>query len=448
MVTADTTPAPPAPPALPDGWHPFRKHETQQALWQCQDRMVAVRAGRGSGKTAIAMRRLVRSLAEKTWHGQPRLNAFVGPTYNQARRVAWNILKGLIDKKWLVKEPSETEMSFTTIWGSQLIVIGLDKPARFEGRQYDFVVVDEGSDIKPGAIDRSIRPALTVRKGVLWRIGVPKRSGVGAREFRRVCEDRSRGYTFFHWSAEDLLDEHELKILKGQLDAKDYKEQIQGHAVEAGGQAFYCFSKENVSAGEETTYDKDRTIVVGSDFNVNPMAWILAHTHNNKLFVFDEIWLRDTNTRATLDFLHRQYPQHQAGWVFMGDASSKARKTVATSTSASDYLIIKQDERFRSGKGVNISYPAKNPAIKDRLASCNALLCNAKGERRLFVSPTCRQLIEDLESRDLDEYGQPTDATPDSGHMTDALGYAVHGLFPIYYTTQGDISLSLAGAEV
>lgn len=430
---------------LPTGWYPFKHHPVQQDLWRCQERLVAVRAGRGSGKTAIAMRRLVRALPEKTWHGEPRLMAFVGPTYNQVKRVAWKIIKSLIDPAWLAKEPSESGLSIETIWGSELILIGLDRPARFEGRQYDFVVVDESSDIKPKAVDLSIRPALTVRKGQLWRIGVPKRKGVGAREYRRICEDRSKGYRFFHWSAEDLLDDEEIRMLRGQFDTKDYKEQIEGIAVEAGGQAFYAFDKGNIDSTDATDYCPTETVVVGSDFNVNPMAWILGHMRGNKFYVFDEIWLRDTNTRATLDELHRRYSDHKGGWLFMGDASAKARKTVGTGAAQSDYLIIQQDKRFRSGHRVKISYPASNPAIKDRLASCNAMLCNAAGQRKLFISPTCTNLIEDLESRDTDEHGQPTDATEDSGHITDALGYVIHGLFPIRYFEDAGASLSLVG---
>src|SRR5262249_24890285 len=39
-------------------------------------------------------------------------------------------------------------------------------------------------DIKPGTVDLTILPALTWRNGWLWRIGVPKRFGIGAKEFR------------------------------------------------------------------------------------------------------------------------------------------------------------------------------------------------------------------------------------------------------------------------
>ena len=118
----------------------------------------------------------------------------------------------------------------------------------------------------------------------------------------------------------------------------------------------------------------------------------------------------------------------------MGDATGRARKTSATK---SDYILIKQDKRF-SG---NVRYPRANPSAKDRLASCNALFHHD----HLHIDPRCTNLILDLEFRSLDDTGHPDNAG-DQGHITDALGYVVHMLYPVRFTVQGDISLSLVGA--
>lgn len=441
------------PATLTPQWFDLRPHSVQEALWTCPDRFVAVRAGRRSGKTTLAKRRLVRYLPVRLWHGQPARYLYVAPTRDQAKHIAWNDLKALCHPHWLAGEPRESELVIRSVWGSEIHVSGFDKPARIEGVPWDGVVVDESADIRPGAVDKSLRPALADRRGWMWRIGVPKRAGIGAAEFRKICEDRSKGYRFFTWSAEDILDPSELAHMAQHLDHKDYDEQIKGLAVSSSSRAFDEFEPEfNVLAGPATQYQPNRTIAVGSDFNVNPMAWVIAHVIGGSIYVFDELWLRNTNTRAALNELHRRYGDHKAGWIFFGDASGRARKTVGTSASNSDYLLIKQDARFAESEGgVQVRYPKANPGVKNRLASCNAMLCNAMEQRRLLINPSCTHLIEDLDQRGVDQQGQPLDATPDTGHITDALGYMVHAMFPVRFSmdeSEGEHEIDMQGLSV
>ena len=421
---------------LPDAWTnpPLRYHPEQWKYWTCMDLRIAARAGRGSGKTTIGCRRLVRNLPLKTWHGEPGKYCYVGPTREQAKRTVWGKLKALCDPAWLIKEPSETELIIRSIWGSEIHVLGFDRPKRIEGVQWDEAIVDESSDIRPKAVELSLIPALTVRRGRLIRIGIPKRTGIGAIEFKRICEDPSLGYTYFHWSAEDLLTDEQIEQAKKDLSEKDYEEQIKGLSVDAGNLAFSEFSNlegGNVVLNKQTKYNKDKVIVVGSDFNVNPMAWVLCHVYDNSVYVFDELWLKNTNTRLTLDALYRKYGDHKSGFYFIGDAAGRARHSSATAASPSDYAIIKHDERFMDAGGVRVGYPKKNPRIKDRLAACNAMLCSASKERRVFINPQCTHLIDDLVSRAVNEKGEPVKAADDYSHASDAFGYVIHRLFPL-----------------
>ena len=344
--------------------------------------------------------------------------------------MAWDAIRALIPKHWLRREPSSSSMIIETVFGSKLYVVGMDKPARIEGVQWDGGVIDESSDQKPGVFDRSVRPALTHRKGWCWRIGVPKRYGAGAREFKHAYDLGMRsdaGIRSFTWPSWDILPQEEIAILRSQLDTKDFNEQVGGNFVDAGGQAYYEFSDANV---RPVTYDSHAPIYVGSDFNVDPMAWVLGHKTNHGLEIFDELWLRNTNTKATLDYLWQKYGEtHKGGWFFTGDASSRSRKTSAAS---SDYVQIKNDKRFDA----KVRYDKSNPARKDRLAAVNLLCHNAADQRRLHVDPRCAHLIDDLKNRVIDPAtGEPVAAEPglahDSGHATDALGYLIYKYFPV-----------------
>jgi hypothetical protein len=365
----------------------------------------------------------------------------------QAKRIAWRDLKALVPPSWLDGDPSESELYIRTRWGAELYVVGLDAPERVTGLQWDGCILDESSDLKPGMFDNIILPALTHRTGWCWRIGVPRRYGIGIEEFRRAF-DRAQSRAdpeadAFWWKSEDILGRAALKEMRERMDPVDYREQFEASFETAGGRVFHAFSEdENV---RPCPYNPRQRIIVGSDFNVDPMAWVIGHAHPNRMEWFDEIFLRDTNTQKTLDVLWQRYSSHQGGFAFYGDATGQARKTAA---SESDYRQIFNDGRFR-GAGREIFYPKHNPAVQDRLASCNAMFCNAIGQRRMFIDPRLDHLRDDLKARHFRPGTTELQDTGDLGHITDAMGYAVHWLFPIplaFEQAQGRIIISEGAA--
>ena len=385
---------------LPPAWTPHKYHAEQTSLWTSKSRFAIVPAGRGSGKTELAKRRLICYLPIKKEWSDPRY-AYCAPTYAQAKRIAWQHLLRLCPKEW-VYEIDRSELCIRTVFGSELWVVGLDAPQRIEGVQWDGIVVDESSDIKPKTFELTILPALSWRNGWCWRIGVPKRYGIGAAEFKRTF-DKARKHELpdteaFTWSAEGILPKRTLNKIKSLVDMKDYQEQIGGVFVSAAGGIFYNFNEDyNI---RPCPYRPDKPIIIGSDFNVDPMAWVLCHRlgdgdlDNDILEVFDELWLRDANTQGTLNILYNKYRTHKGGFEFYGDATSRARKTAA---SASDFAIIKNDKRFLD-LGRTVHYLRSNPPKADRFAACNGLVLNANGTRRLYVDPHCKHLIEDRKS--------------------------------------------------
>ena len=125
--------------------------------------------------------------------------------------------------------------------------------------------------------------------------------------------------------------------------------------------------------------------------------------------------------------LAARYKDHKGGFQFYGDASSSARKTSATK---SDYQQIMTDLNFKAA-GRTIHYPKGNPVVADRFASCNAMLQNAEGERRMFIAPNCKKLIADLQARTYKPGTTEPADSGDIGHMTDAMGYPTHRMFPL-----------------
>lgn len=349
---------------LPIGWYPLRHHDKQQAAWTSKKRFISLVAGRGSGKTELARRKLVISLAYKKPWPNP-IYVYCAPTYQQAKKIGWNELLKLIPSQWIEKDGiNKSESRISTIFGSTLYVVGMDKPHRMEGLQIDGIVIDESSDQRPELFRKTVIPMLTHRQGWCWRIGVPKKSGIGRVDFRSFFENgldpthpTQASYT---WKSSEILTPDQIKEAKEQLDPQEYAEQFDAEWVDSGGTIYYNFSRSNITDG--AIYNPSRRIIVGCDFNVSPMCWTLAHQlpdisfkydeESGKLIgtsdkslstlvIFDEIFLKDTNTIAALNFLHSKYGiNHQGEWTFIGDASARTRKTSAT---RSDYLIIKND---------------------------------------------------------------------------------------------------------
>lgn len=422
---------------LTKAWFPLRYHPQQAQLWRTKAKRVAILAGRGSGKTEIARRYAVRMLSVRKPWGDP-LYAYCLPVYKQAKRIAWAKLKALVPPEWLDGPPSESELIIRTKFGSSLHVVGMDKPARIEGDQWDGVFLDEICDQKPSAFKLSVAPALTHRDGFCWQFGVPKRFGPNATTFLATFDKYATGeegprYQAFSWPSTDILSPEQMAEAARETDPKDYAEQFLAQRQELGGRVFYAFDPvQNVT--DQVCYHPDELLVIGSDFNITPMAWSISHFKaNGDVHTFDEIWLRDTNTQATLDELYRRYGEHRSGFLFIGDATAKARKT---SASESDYLQIVNDHRFELA---TVRYPKSNPSRYDRFAACNKICKNALGERHAFVHPRCKHLIWDLTNRAYAENGRDTNDThPDAGHMTDAWGYAVYYLKPLVEETSED----------
>lgn len=432
---------------LTRAWFPLRYHPLQSEAWRTRKRFVCLPCGRGSGKTELARRRIVRCLPiKKPW--EDPLYFYALPTYMQARRVAWKKIKQLVPPEWVAPNGiHETTMQIETIFGSSLYVVGMDKPQRVEGDQWDGGVLDESCDQKPGVFDLNVRPALSHRNGWCWRIGVPKRYGSGARDFREFCELGLSGddeIATYSWPSSDILSEKEIANARRILDPRDFAEQYGGSWEDVGGRCHWAFD-EVLNVDARVSYDSSRPIVVGSDFNVDPMAWVIGHRYREKpgkLIVFDEIWRRNTNTRRTLDELYERYGRHDAGWEFFGDASASARRT---SASESDYIQIRNDKRFGKAR---VFYPPSNPRVVDRFAACNAMFCNANDERRLFIHPRCENLIRDLESRAFKAGSREPDDYGDVGHISDALGYVVHRCWPVsLYESESSSEVIIAGGE-
>ena len=126
-------------------WPQLRQHKEQTELYTCPKRFIYVAAGRQSGKSEIAFRRLVRQLRIKKPWDNPKY-FYAAPTLKQAKRVAWDRLQSLIPDYW-IKDISKGDLRIKTIFGSELFLDGLDAPHRIAGQILDGGIIDEFADV-------------------------------------------------------------------------------------------------------------------------------------------------------------------------------------------------------------------------------------------------------------------------------------------------------------
>ena len=146
------------------------------------------------------------------------------------------------------------------------------------------------------------------------------------------------------------------------------------------------FSQENI---RQIKYCPDLDLHITCDFNVDPMAWILAHKTDNKVFYFDELVLENTTTAKTCEEFLSRYPNHKGKIIINGDASGDNRSCTSEYT---NYVIIKKS-LLKYGYDVDIKIKPYNPPIKNRIAAFNAKIRSANGGIFLFIDPKCEKLL-------------------------------------------------------
>lgn len=140
---------------------------------------------------------------------------------------------------------------------------------------------------------------------------------------------------------------------------------------------------------ENIQYDKNKTLYLSCDFNVDPMCWVLAHIDDNKVYFFNEIVIENTTTQLAIDEFLRQYPDHRGELIINGDASGDNRSAQSEFT---NYMIIR---RTLENHGYKPKFKLRNfnPPILNRIQAFNARVCNSYGERSLFIDKKCKWLL-------------------------------------------------------
>jgi len=224
---------------LPARWTPLRFHALQSAFFRSKHRFNVNPSGRRSGKTELEKRKLVKCALRGTKFPRPQFGAGA-PTRDQAREIYWQDLKDLSPPS-LVAEISESHLVIRYKIGSELHVVGMDKPERVEGKPWDGFVLDEYGNMKPDVWDAHLRPALSDRKGWADFIGVPEGKqnhyyGLAEdarKEFLLLGDASEWGY--YHWPSSEILDAAEVEAARKRMHPLVFEQEYGGAFVSFSG---------------------------------------------------------------------------------------------------------------------------------------------------------------------------------------------------------------------
>lgn len=342
------------------------------------------------------------------------------------------------DYKW-----SSTEQKLSFYNGSEIIFRHFDEPNRLKSLNVGFVEIEEMSDT-PYETFKMLLARLRQKPYKTWK-------NFQYRIFGHTNPEIQQGWiykTFFVNPSPNYriicapttqniyLPKGFCEELKQLYDEKYYNTFVLGQTGNySENLVVKDFTDENI---KDIAYHKDFDVHISCDFNVDPMAWVLAHKTDDKVFYFDEIVLENTTTTKACDEFYRRYPEHKGKIIVNGDASGDNRSCTSEYT---NYVIIKK-KLLSFGYDVDIKIKPFNPPIKNRVAAFNAKVRNAKGDICLYVSPKCEKLlynirnlkyIEGTSKIDVPNYRQIKQSKELKflSHPFDAASYLVDFYWPI-----------------
>lgn len=414
-------------------WYKLKDHPVQLALMDAVPsgiRFPLVPAGRRSGKTERFKRFLVK---QATAYSGPYFAA--APTHAQAKKIFWDDLKAFTLSSMHSRRPSESDLIIYLENGSEIHVIGLDKPQRIEGIPWTGGGIDEFADVKPDAWEANILPALNTVNPTMpdyrawcWLLGVPD----GLNHYYDLCQQAETGqdpnFRVFHWKSAEILPPDVMDAMKRAMSPKQFKQEFEASFETASGRIYEDYGKHNQTSA---TIEPHEQLMWMHDQNFTPLSSAIGVRRNNgaDLYLLDEIVLTSAISRqAAVEFVER-YKDHKNKHVLIyGDPAGKAGEKHGH---ASDYTDIEAVLKAAGWRYTRKVKPA-HPAIKDRQNAVRAKILTASGDSSLYVNPVtapwCHKGLATVQLQEGSTFQE--DQKNQYQHITTAIGYCVDVEWP------------------
>jgi len=229
---------------------PFHNRKARFATLVCHRR---------AGKTVAAVNDLIIGALECKLE-RPQL-AYVAPTYQMAKRIAWEYVKQFAAP--LIEQVHESELRVTLKNKAKIYLLGAEKADSLRGIYLDGAILDEYAQIRPSTVGQVILPCLSDRGGWLVATGTPKGKNHFYDAYNRSLADPLQFALLLKASTSGIIPQEELDLLRSQMDDSDYQQEFECSWTASLKGAIYGIEMERAeSEGRVGLHDLDPALPV------------------------------------------------------------------------------------------------------------------------------------------------------------------------------------------
>ena len=209
-------------------------HPAQLEIFNSPARFKVVSAGRRFGKSRLAAWILII----KALQSESKDVFYIGPTFQQAKDIMWNMLKELLQGTDLIETTHENTATMKLTNGRRISLKGSDRPDTLRGVGLAYVVLDEYANMKVEVWEQIIRPTLSDVAGGALFIGTP----AGKNHFYDLylAAEEDEDWETFQYTTVDnpLIDPKEVEVAKRTMSTQAFKQEFEASFVSFTGGIF------------------------------------------------------------------------------------------------------------------------------------------------------------------------------------------------------------------
>ena len=386
----------------------------QQQVADDTSRFKVLITGRRFGKTHLCMRELCRHAAENPG----TTNWLVAPSYRMAKALVWLPLLDKLSKLKWIERKNEAELNIYLKNKSVISLRGADNFDSLRGSKIHFLILDEFQDIPQQAFTEVLRPTLSDTKGKALFTGTPKGFGSWSHQlFTKALQTDDWAAFQFTTLQGGNVEPEEIESARRDLDDRTFLAEYEASFNNYAGVVAYNFDyKETV---KPLNNPNTNVVHIGMDFNLSPGTAAIFDIRGDIIHFHDEIYMLNSNTDMMASEIKERYPNSQI--IIYPDPAGRARKSA--SAGRTDISILQN-------AGFQVKARPAHTSIKDRVNSFNSRLKKGSGERKVFITPNCKKILDSVGRL---SYVEGTNQIEKNGleHMFDAVSYPIDFLFPV-----------------
>lgn len=373
--------------------------------------------GRRFGKTTLAIEEMkARAVA------RPGRIAYIAPTLQQARDIAWAQLKRDCAQAAIsIREAPVHEIRLPTQRGGESLIVlrGWEAVETLRGQQFDLIVIDEVASMRNFDAHWSeiVRPTLTDTRGEALFISTPK----GFNHFYKLFSKdpaqpavtdvkQDSDFKSFHFSSYDNphMPPDEIEKAERELTEDRFSQEYLALFKKTEGLVYKEFNRD-VHLFDEPGFEGERFTVSSIFGGVDPgfhapCAAITIKEDSDHVFWVTNEWYKTSQTEAS-----------QADYI----SALKWHECYPDPESPSFIEELKR-------RGVNVRDVIKN---SDSIESGINVVRELFKQHRLFIHTSCINLIWELETYSYPEkkpfHNENENPIKENDHAVDALRYAL-----------------------